>query len=221
MTDLSIAVLVPVLNRPHRVQLLMDSFSLSIRKSEAALCFIASPDDYLEVQALRAAGASYIFSEHISWASKINAGYRHTHDPWMLLGADDLRFQSGWIDVVRPILESGAHGVVGTNDLGNAGTIDGLHSTHPLISRAYADKFGTWDGPGAICHEGYAHNYVDNEIVQTAKQRGQWAHCKDCIVEHLHPAWGKSVHDSTYALGQSKMMQDRVTFMERLERFLR
>ena len=141
-----IAVLVPVLGRPHRVRSLVDSFEASTSSADARLYFVAQHSDHTELEAIRAADQKPILvgDDQQSWARKVNLGYAVTSEPWVLLGADDLAFRPGWVDVIRSLLRSHA-GIIGTCDLGNAATIQGTHSTHPLVRRAYADHCGTVD----------------------------------------------------------------------------
>ncbi len=237
-----VAVLVPVLARPKNVLPLLESFLASCAAGvDATLFFLVSSDDREEERAIVDAaqrlnlippfdlkiarwyagkiGCLRAPSDSGTWAKKINLGYRSTREPWMLLGADDLHFHAGWVDSVREHLDAGARGVIGTNDLGNGYTVTGWHSTHPLVSRKYADLHGTVDGPGAICHAGYKHNFVDNEIVATARARNEFLHVPECVVEHLHPLWGKGEDDSTYRLGQSSFVEDSVLYEERAKRY--
>jgi hypothetical protein len=107
--------------------------------------------------------------------------------------------------------------VVGTNDLGNARVMAGEHATHLLIKREYIDEVGaSWDGPGVVCHEGYRHWFVDDEIVSAAKQRNEWGMALASVVEHLHPLWGKSEDDDTYRLGVRYQAADGKLFRKRL-----
>ena len=87
---------------------------------------------------------------------------------------------------------------------------DGDHATHLLIPAAYIDEHGaSWDGPKVVCHEGYRHWYVDDEIVTAAKQRGVWAMALGLQVEHLHPVWGKAENDDTYRARPSRCRRGR------------
>ena len=58
--------------------------------------------------------------------------------------------------------------------MSNPRVISGEHGTHLLIRRSYIDEVGaSWgtDGkgtPGEVCHDGYTHMYVDDEIVTAA-----------------------------------------------------
>jgi hypothetical protein len=215
-----IAVIVPVLSRPRRVRELVSSFRSATSSKDAALYFVAQKSDTEEVAAIRAAGYEPIFvgDEDRSWAKKINRGFERTRESWLLLGADDLRFHAGWVDVVRKLLRVHT-GVIGTNDLGNRATMRGINSTHPLVRRKYAEVCGTIDERNKVVHDGYEHNCPDTELAVTAKQRGLYIHSVGCVVEHLHPAWGKANADDTYRLGQSSFSRDKALLRERCKRY--
>ena len=67
-----------------------------------------------------------------------------------------------------------------------------------------------------VCHQGYRHWFVDDEIVTAAKQRGVWQMALGSVVEHNHPLWGKAEDDEVYQLGQSSAEADRALFRARL-----
>lgn len=220
-----VAVLVPVLNRPHRAKPLVDSF-IQAGARDARLYFIVNQDDKEELRAVRAAATSSrglafvinVAAGRRSWAMKINDGWKRTSEPWMLLGADDLNFHRGFVDRARSLMQSPKIGVIGTADLGHPGTMQGWHSTHPFVSRKYG-LLGTADSKNHLVHEGYHHNFPDTELLATARKRGAYAHCKASVVEHLHPMWGKAVQDEIYILGRSRIRQDRTHFNQRLKKF--
>jgi glycosyltransferase involved in cell wall biosynthesis len=180
--------------------------------------FIASPSDDAEQDAIRATGADLLVLNKEprsgDYARKINAGYRATTEPLLFLAADDLHFHADWFERAAARV-AGAVQVVGTNDLGNRRVIAGEHSTHTLVTRRYADDFGTIDEPGSVLHEGYPHEFVDDELVGTAKHRGVWDHAGDSIVEHLHPHWGKAPSDELYEAEPERMVIGRRIFRER------
>lgn len=215
-----VAVLVPVLRRPHRVAPLVASFRAATAPEDAQIYFIAQHSDVEEIAAIRAAGLEPLLvgDEDQSWSRKINRGYERTVEPWILLGADDLRFHPGWIETVRDVLKS-FPGIIGTNDLGSPDTASGNRSTHPLVRRLYAKICGTIDERDKICHEGYHHNFPDTELVMTARCRGVYMHARACHVEHLHPLWGKAPHDEIYKLGMSRWYDDQALFYERCNQF--
>jgi hypothetical protein len=127
-----------------------------------------------------------------------------------------VKFHPGWLDQAQHAARDGAD-VVGTNDLHNPLVTAGEHATHLLVRRAYIDEQGaSWDGPGTVAHEGYAHWFVDNELVAAAKQRDTWAAAPHSKVEHLHPLWGLAEDDETYALGRKHIEADKALFEKRL-----
>lgn len=216
MTDC--VVLIPVLNRPHRAAPVVESITTT---SDARIVFIVSPDDHAEIHAVEAVLRDGDFMLGAPWpqgpgdyARKINLAVEETDEPLIFLGADDLIFHPEWLEHARAKAR-GAVGVIGTNDLGSPRVKQGRHSTHSLITREYVEKYGTIDQPGLALHEGYRHNFVDDELVNTAKVRRAWSFARLSHVEHLHPSWGKAETDPTYKLGLSGFEKDRATFNKR------
>ena len=148
------------------------------------------------------------------YARKINAGYRHTTEPLLFTAADDLLFHPGWLEAAEAQLADGI-GVVGTNDMGAPRVMRGEHATHSLVTREYVDRFGTIDERGVVLHEGYPHEFVDDEFVQTAMRRGAWAFAADSLVEHLHPSWGKAPTDELYDQQARRMKRGRQLYARR------
>lgn len=219
------AVIVPVLGRPQNAQ----PFMASLRASGADLAKVyAVVDDHDRetADAWTAEGAEVIWFDDSdspgTFAEKVNLGYVVTSaEPWLFLVGDDVRFHPGWLDHAQHASRDGAH-VIGTNDLHNPRVTAGEHATHMLVRRNYVDERGaSWDGAKSVCHEGYKHWFVDDELVTVAKQRGVWAFAKQSKVEHLHPLWGLAEDDSTYALGRESVEQDRALFEARLAEYAR
>jgi hypothetical protein len=210
-----IAVIVPVLRRSHRAAPFMESLRAST--DNATVCAMATDGDLDTGSAWTAAGASVYFSPRTTFSEKVNYAYDVTGRPWLFLTGDDVTFHPGWADELLRVASTTGAQVVGSNDLANPRSEDGSHSPHMLISRQYiADQGASWDGPGIVCHEGYRHMFVDDEIVTVAKQRGVFAFAKDAIVEHLHPVVEKAEVDATYRLGWSYAEVDKSRFAERM-----
>ena len=145
----------------------------------------------------------------------MNLAAGKTAEPWLFLAGSDVTFHPGWLDHAQATAGDRFH-VIGTNDLGNPRVTSGEHATHLLIRRSYADEAGaSWDGPGVVCHEGYGHMFVDDEIVAAARQRGVFASALGSRVEHMHPAWAKGDMDEVYQLGLSRWTADKKLFTER------
>jgi hypothetical protein len=174
------------------------------------------------------------------YARKINAGYRGSREPHIFTGADDIVFTLGWYQAAVGLLDydpaswtgeqtvmhgpASDHqfvGVVGTNDGCNPRTFDMLnpaypHSTHSLVARWYADAGATMtDGPNVVYHEGYEHEYCDDELVQTALLRCAYAHAQEAHVTHLHPNAGAAPDDETYQRGRSRTRVSRNHYRRR------
>lgn len=212
------AVIVPVLRRPEHAA----PFMASLRASTGlATCYavVQDGDDEAE-KAWAAAGAVIVPSgDRTTFAQKVNDGYRASLEPWLFLVGSDVRFHPGWLDHAQAIGNTYEAHLVGTNDLGNPRVMAGAHATHMLVRRSYVDEVGaSWDGPGVVCHEGYRHWFVDDELVTAAKLRDVWQMAIGSIVEHLHPLWGKGENDDVYELGQSHGDHDRQVFQARYDR---
>lgn len=222
---MELVVLVPVLGRPQNVAPLLDSLG-EATPIEHKVLFLLSPNDTATAEVLwsetyRVEGQVLAWSD-VPWmpgpgdfARKINRGYLFTKEPFIFTGADDLKFHPGWFEAARAWMDQPNVGVVGTNDLGNPKVVRGYHSTHSLVRREYADKMGTIDGPGAILAECYPHEFVDNELVETARARHAYVQAKDSIVEHLHPRWGKAPTDALYEAEPARLAESRRIFWER------
>lgn len=217
------AVLIPVLNRPERVEIVTESLSRSLGMFDARPFFIANRNDHGEIAALHDAQVAHLI---VPWdrgpgdyARKINQAVKHTDEPWLFLGADDLDFHHGWLDEALAVAEIESVRVVGTRDLGNLAVMQGRHSTHSLVARSYVEEMGTIDMPGMALAEVYDHQYVDNEFVETAQHRGEFA-MSEAVVEHLHPHWQKAPDDDTYRLAVKHTRRDQQTFRFRRRRWV-
>lgn len=208
---MDLVVIVPMLGRVHRVVPLLDSIHATC---SARVVFALSPNDAPVRRAVDRASAEHVIvPRHRTgdYARKIQAGIDHTTEPYIFTGADDLRFHPGWFEAARAHL-SGTVGVVGTNDLANQR--GGQHSTHFLVARWYV-ALGTIDQPGQLMYDGYVHEFVDDELVGTAKRRRSWAFAADSIVEHLHPMVGKAPNDPLYARQRMRMRASRPLYLKR------
>ncbi len=214
-----IAVIVPVLGRPQNAAPLAESLNAST--DGAYLVFVASPGDSSQFDACVETGCLTLEMDRRAgpgdYARKIQHGYEQTVSPLVLLAADDLRFQPGWLEAVERIADEYDVGVIGTNDNANPSVKAGRHSTHPVVRRCYIDRYGGSVGePGQVYHQGYDHNWVDCELVETAKARGCYAHAHDALVTHHHPLYDHRIkRDATYAKGNAREREDAALFRSR------
>jgi hypothetical protein len=153
-----------------------------------------------------------------SFGQKANHGYDISTEEWLFFVGDDVKFHRGWLDQALEVARTTGKHVIGTNDLGNTAVMAGEHATHLLIRRTYIEQIGaSWDGPGTVCHEGYRHWFVDNEIVEAAKRRNVWAPCLAAHVEHLHPYYGKAAFDDVYGIGEQAAETDHALYAARFQ----
>lgn len=216
-------VVVPTLGRAEQVEPLVQSLRAT---TDTRLVFVCSPKDRDTLVACNQTGEDVLVA---SWrpaggdyARKINFAYRETTEDWIFCGAIDLRFHPGWLEAATVTGERQRVGVVGTQDMGNPLVKRGRHATHPLVRRTYiAEQGGTYDGTGEIYSERYDHQYIDLELVEVAKARGQWAFCKQSLVEHLHPNWRKGEWDDVYEKAFRAASEDRQLYQQRMRLFTR
>lgn len=160
----------------------------------------------------------HIIREGNCYAEAINMQFYKTNEPFIFTGADDLIFHKGWDIEIFHYFGNPEIMVVGTNDMGHAGTIEGWHSTHSMIRRMYCENPGaTGDGCEPVLYP-YKHNYTDTELVAVAKFRNVYAHAFNAKVEHVHPSWGKGTIDTVYehgGLNVNKASADEITFNQR------
>lgn len=222
MTD--VAVLVPVLNRPHRVAPLVESF-LATTPAATRLLFVLQDGDDQEESAVRAGAPGRRYrpdfiirpSDRTTYPQKINDGFAALSEEIIVCAADDVDFTPGWLDALLAAVRPGV-GVIGTRDGGvNPRVAAGMHSVHSAVVRDYIDEHGGSDTPGEVFHEGYRHTFCDDELVTTARARHAFA-MSDAVLTHLHPYAKTAKMDSTYRLGMASIAQDRALWTRRRRR---
>lgn len=194
-------IIVPVLARPHHVERLMADVD-AVTPRGYRLLFVADEADRHELRELEHAGADHLVvsRRRRSYACKINDGIRASDEPLIFMAADDVHFHAAWLPRAVVFLTSTKQ-VIGTNDGGiNPRVAAGETSVHTLLTRAYAE-LGSIDDPDVVLHEGYPHEYVDDEFIGTAKHRNAFIASPTSIVEHLHPYTDPSLIDATYRRG--------------------
>lgn len=206
-----IAVLIPTLNRPHRIAEVVKN--LKETAPQAKPYFIIEEHDTATAEAIAAKDAVKIVNKRAaSYAGAINTAIKETKEPYLFIGGDDVVFHEGWLE---PLLELAKDfGLVGTNDLHNPDVLNSIHATHYLVTREYAE-LGSIDNPDEFLFEGYIHNWTDTEAVATALYRGQWTPCLESKVEHIHWVWGLGNIDPTYEKGRTTEHLDRAAFDSR------
>lgn len=193
-----VAILIPA-ERPQNFARLVENIAEATPEPHHVYWMVHKPQCADELARLR---QTYWTDNGASWGVRLNRLYQLTTEPFMFLGADDVKFHPGWLTEAMNAMQS-VDGVVFVNDLYNpCGTL-------ALVSRHYIDTMsGCADEPGVIIHPGYIHGYSDTELANTARHRGRYAKCDTSVVEHLHPGAGKAPHDEVYAKGAAAMGVD-------------
>ncbi len=127
----------------------------------------------------------------------VSAAYRGCSQAWndclaeatcdaIVFGADDLRWESGWLEAAEANFETG---FVGFND-GHWGE---ELSTHYMMSREFiVSVLG-----GVVAWPAYKHSFNDLEVNQRARAANRYAWCEDAHVYHEHWLFGDREKDDT------------------------
>jgi glycosyltransferase involved in cell wall biosynthesis len=131
-----------------------------------------------------------------------------TGDP-IVLAADDLEFEPGWLDAALETLaqfEDG-WGLVGFND-GHWGP---ELSTHYLMSRRFiVEVLG-----GVVAWDCYRHSFNDREANARAVAAGRYAWCENARVYHRHWLFGDRPQDETDTRLLGEHPESERVFLER------
>jgi hypothetical protein len=135
----------------------------------------------------------------VDWDSEYRGCSQAWNDALMLskgdpvvLAADDLVFEDGWLGAALSVLDEfeDGWGLVGFND---GHTDNRIFSTHYLASRRLVcEVFG-----GVIAWEHYTHSFNDVEASERAKRADRYSWSEDARVTHKHWAFGGRPKDDT------------------------
>src|ERR1051325_8121567 len=116
-----LAILVPVLGRPHRVAPFLEAVEATTPGRPQVL-FLADGGDDAELEAIDQAEDEHpgllilLNMEGGNYAEKINRGVHVTSSALFFAGADDLEPQPGWLEAAKTAMSDGSE-VIGVNDL--------------------------------------------------------------------------------------------------------
>lgn len=207
----SVAILVPVLGRPHRVRPLVENIQ-AVTPEPHTIYFCASDQPTIdELKRVMGTHVWAVFDEGDTWPKRINRLFTSTEEPYIFTAADDLLFHEHWLsEAMRAMKGMREEGVVVVEDMHNP------NGTMALIARTYIMKYGgSADVKGQVMHPGYTHNWSDTELFSVAQSRRLLVRCRTSVVEHLHHEAGKMPWDDTYAKGMEHELEDRMLFRRR------
>ena len=191
-------VLMPSLNRPHRIEPVLESLATAT-PHEYVVLWAVSDAESADILWRNAQPAIHDGNEDdqryvtrnnklAQWARQLIKG-ENAAEHWVFFGSDDYRWHPGWFTAA---LDCGKPFVIPFDKVNPNGTA-------ALARMDILDKLVV-DDPEAVFHHGYIHNFADTEQFETANAHGLVGRPRDCIVEHLHHSTGKLPHDSTYEL---------------------
>lgn len=216
-----IAIVIPTLGRSRKLFPLLWNIVQTTPIGIFEVYFVVNRHDMASQHTVRAMSGPVhmVLAEEPGYPKAVNIGIRASNERLIAIVNDDVKFHDGWWDGLRKAL-TGDVMVVGTNDL-SPHTANGDACTQPVVKRSYiVSPGGAYGEPGIAMHEGYSHNFSETELWQLAWQRGVAAFAPECVIEHVHPNWGKAEVDDTYREGSQRpggWEHDHALFLERSE----
>lgn len=206
------AILIPSLNRPQRLEELVQNIH-SATSDEHALLFCVSDDQSKEI--LTSLGEWFLDDSEGTdrrYVTRMNKLIEHIADAeFVFFGSDDVIHHPGWLRDAKKALQGPLQLVV-VNDLRNQ------NGTQALIRTEYLEH-AVFDAPGLAFHPGYLHNFADTEQFYTAGKRGVYGRALNSYVEHLHPLFqGQRTigWDATYVNAMQGWDQDSARYNDRI-----
>jgi len=202
-----LAIFLPSYNRAHKLAEVAKNIE-EATKSPFTLYFGLEKDDKESIKVAKKTGHKVVINtSDPSFSNAIQAIYEQSSEEIFIPANDDFLFLDGWDVEPLKMMEDENIGVLGVHD-GNPAT---SFSSISFIRRKYIEEqSGVIDIPNRVLYP-YNHNFVDNELTDTAKHRGRWAACPAPCIKHLHPSFnwlGEFPTDTTYEKNDSKFVED-------------
>jgi glycosyltransferase involved in cell wall biosynthesis len=213
-----LAVLVPTYGRRNR----LESIAINIHnktKASHKIYFICENEDQDSIKEIERLKEECIVVSTGTYVAAINAGYRSTTEPFIMLGSDDIEFTDGWDTEMLGEMKDEHIGVVGHKD-DWAISQTKKHGSHLLIRREYIEKHsGVLDEHNVVYCSKYQHIMCDIETEQTAMKRGAFAFADNAIIHHHHWFNKQSDYDETYKRATVVQSHDMKVYYERRKMF--
>jgi Glycosyl transferase family 2 len=216
-----IAIVIPTLGRSRQLFPLLWNIVQTTPIGVFHVYFVVNKDDKPSQHTVRAmeGPVTTVMSLQQGYPKAVNAGVWASQEPLIAIVNDDVKFHDGWWEALQETMVYPVS-VVATNDL-SPHTANGDACTQPIVRRDYIEMHGgAWGEPGVAMHEGYIHNFSETELWQLALHRGVGVFAADCVIEHVHPNWGKAEVDATYEQGSMRpggWEHDHALFLERVK----
>jgi glycosyltransferase involved in cell wall biosynthesis len=186
-----VSILLATMGRPEKAEAFVHGVKATTEGHDVEIvAAIDGPDEHAD--RLRALGCVVDHSPELRGSSAAwNAALKHATGDLLVLAADDLEWQPGWLDAALAKLAEfpDGWGLVGFND-GHWGP---ELSTHYLMSRRFVvEVLG-----GVVAWDCYRHSFNDREANARAQAAGRYAWCEDARVYHRHWIFGDRPQDQT------------------------
>lgn len=212
---MTLGVYIPTYGRPQKLQKVADNLKENTH-GEYELYWCVEPDDRESLLAAKDTGHPVIVNKgKATYSDALQTIYEQTDEFIFIWANDDFHFLKDWdkLPVEKMTADSGI-GVLGVPD-GNPKT---SWTSISFISRKYIEEqSGVVDMPNRVLYP-YNHNYVDNELTETAQSRGAWDKSETPCIEHQHPSFtwlGEFPVDETYIRNNKKDAEDNELFHSR------
>jgi len=198
------AILVPSLNRPHRLRDAVANIHENTPEEHFILFCVSDDESKTILDELDEWYLDDSDCEDHRYVTRMNKLIAYLDDAkTVFFGSDDVIHHQGWLTKALLVMDQGPSVVV-VNDTCNP------NGTQAVVRREYLER-AVFDAPGLAFHPGYRHNFADTEMFFTASRQGEYARALDSVVEHLHPHFGKPRRlgwDETYANAQKGWDED-------------
>lgn len=206
-----ISVIIPTLNRPHKLISVLNELKLNSGALVEAIVII-DEEDIASKNAVCNYGASgvtipitvIIVKGHPTPVEKWNNGAKHAHGFWIMLGADDISFTPQW-DILS------TH----TPNMGFLALRDSADSKKHFEPHYMATK--DWlreHNGGVLACPHYKHWCLDVEIAARAQKLNHYK-VSNTIIPHNHFIFGTADNDSTYERGRVHYKNDLMLLRDR------
>lgn len=200
-----IAIVIPTMGRAKKLFPLAWNIAQTTPAGIFEIYFVVNNEDaptYHVVQGMEGPVRA-VLTEKRGYPKAVNVGFHASTEELVAIVNDDVKFHEGWWEGLQPALTYQAS-VIATNDL-SPHTEGGNACTQPIVRRDYIEMHGgAWGEPGVVMHEEYIHNFSETELYDVARSRGVAGYAPECVIEHVHPDWGKAEIDDTYLAGSKR-----------------
>jgi glycosyltransferase involved in cell wall biosynthesis len=214
-----IAIVIPTKGRDRKLFPLLWNIVQTTPTGVFEVYFVVNEDDGASRRIVMgmAGPVHLVLTDEPGYPKAVNVGIRASNEPLIAIVNDDVKFHNGWWDGLRKVLTPKVK-VVASNDL-SPHTANGDACTQPIVRREYiVSPGGAYGEPGIAMHEGYVHNFSETELWELALYRGVAAFAPECVIEHVHPDWGKAELDDTYMEGSRRpggWEHDHILYLQR------